>query len=133
MTPTSHVVRASIAKRAEMYGMAGEEVDGCDPEAVRAAVARAAERARAGGGPTLLECHTIRLWGHYNRDIEHYRPRQNRTAATERDPLVRLRKLLLDSGMNESDLVSSHDERSGGRRVGRQCVMTCRSRWEPYD
>src|SRR3546814_4243751 len=55
---TSHVVRASIAKRAEMYGMAGEEVDGCDPEAVRAAVARAAERARAGDGPTLLECHT---------------------------------------------------------------------------
>src|SRR3546814_915517 len=110
MTPTSHVVRASIAKRAEMYGMAGEEVDGCDPEAVRAAVARAAERARAGGGPTLLECHTIRLWGHYNRDIEHYRPRKNRAAATERDPLVRLRKLLLDSGMNERDILSLDDE-----------------------
>src|SRR3546814_2789120 len=75
----------------------------------------------------------FRLWGHYNRDIEHYRPRQNRTAATERDPLVRLRKLLLDSGMNERDIVSINDERSGGRRVGRQCVMTCRSRWEPYD
>src|SRR3546814_14307276 len=86
---TSHVVRASIAKRAEMYGMAGEEVDGCDPEAVRAAVARAAERARAGDGPTLLECHTIRLWGHYNRDHEHYLPRHNRTAATEREPQLR--------------------------------------------
>src|SRR3546814_6506472 len=52
----------------------------------------------------------FRLWGHYNRDIEHYRPRQNRTAATERDPLVRLRKLLLDSGMNERDIVSIDDE-----------------------
>jgi 2-oxoisovalerate dehydrogenase E1 component len=104
MTPTSYAVRSSIAARAAMYGMAGEQVDGCDPTAVKDAVARAAERARNGEGPTLLECHTIRLWGHYNRDIEHYRSKKNRVAAADRDPIVRLRTSLLAGGMTAQDL-----------------------------
>jgi len=104
MTPTDFAVHGSVAARAKAYGMAGEEVDGSDPEAVREAVARAAGRARSGEGPTLLECRTPRLWGHYNRDIEHYRPRKDRQEAETRDPIARLRALLVDGGVAERDV-----------------------------
>lgn len=106
MTPTDHCVLASIAGRAANYGMAGEEVDGCDPEAVRDAVSRAAARARAGDGPTLIECQTVRLWGHYNLDIEHYRPKANRVAAEQRDPIARLRKTMLADSFVQGDIES---------------------------
>lgn len=104
MSPSNLTVKASIADRGPLYGMAGEEVDGCDPEAVRDAVARAAKRAREGKGPTLLECHTTRLWGHYNKDIEHYRPKENRKEAEKRDPIVNVRQKLIAGGMSEGEL-----------------------------
>ena len=53
-----------IAGRAAGYGMTGERVDGCDPEAVFHAAERAVGRARNGEGPTLLECVAHRLQGH---------------------------------------------------------------------
>ena len=53
-----------IWRKAAAFGMAGEEVDGMDVLAVRAAAQRAIERARAGEGPTLLECLTYRFRGH---------------------------------------------------------------------
>ncbi len=104
MSPTNLTVKASIADRGPLYGMASEEVDGCDPEAVRDAVARAAKRARDGGGATLLECHTTRLWGHYNKDIEHYRPKENRVAAEKRDPIVGVREKMLTAGMEAAEI-----------------------------
>ena len=104
MTPTSHVILGGIASRAASYGMFSEEVDGGDVEAVRAAVARAARRARDGEGPTLLECHTVRLWGHYNKDIEHYRPKANRLSALARDPIARLKAGLIERGLTQSDI-----------------------------
>ena len=110
MTPTSFAVHGSVAARAASYGMTSEQVDGNDPEAVRDAVARAAERARNGQGPTLLECQTARLWGHYNRDIEHYRSKKDRTEAEGRDPLTRLRALLIEGGMAERDVDALDEE-----------------------
>lgn len=110
MTPTAFAVHGNIASRAESYGMAAERVDGNDPQAVRDAVARAAERARNGEGPTLLECQTARLWGHYNRDIEHYRSKKDRADAEATDPLVRLRALLIDRGMAEHDVDALDEE-----------------------
>ncbi|MGD9946312.1 MAG: thiamine pyrophosphate-dependent enzyme [Burkholderiaceae bacterium] len=95
LTPTSRIARVErLARRAIGYGMENTTVDGCDPIAVQAAVAAAAARARAGAGPTLLECRTIRLWGHYNRDIQHYRPKADRDAASLRDPLTLARAQL---------------------------------------
>lgn len=97
MTPTSSIVKVQrIARRALGYGIAGVTVDGADPLVVRNAVAQAAERARMGEGPTLVECVLPRLWGHYNRDIEHYRPKEDRARARERDPLVLLRARLIE-------------------------------------
>ncbi len=59
--------------RAAAYGMPGERVEGNDVERIYEASKRAVERARAGGGPTLLEVHTIRLWGHFEGDAQAYR------------------------------------------------------------
>src|SRR5690606_1948990 len=58
---TDQYACADLVDRAAGYGMAGELVDGNDVLAVRAAVRAAAARARAGLGPTLLECKTFRM------------------------------------------------------------------------
>ncbi|HEV2008145.1 MAG TPA: thiamine pyrophosphate-dependent dehydrogenase E1 component subunit alpha, partial [Burkholderiales bacterium] len=98
LTPTAKIARIErLARRSLGYGIEGVTVDGCDAVVVRDAVAQAAERARAGNGPTLIECKTVRLWGHYNRDIEHYRPLSDKKNAAERDPITKLRATLIDS------------------------------------
>ncbi len=64
---------ADNSKRAAAYGIPGERVEGNDVEAIYAACKRAVDRARAGEGPTLLEVHTVRLWGHFEGDAQAYR------------------------------------------------------------
>ena len=59
--------------RAAAYGIPGERVEGNDVEKIYEATKRAVDRARAGGGPTLLEIHTVRLWGHFEGDARAYR------------------------------------------------------------
>lgn len=92
MTPTASMVRGELVDRARAFGMRAEVVDGCDPLAVERAVADAAGTARAGGGPVFLECRTVRLSGHYNRDIQHYRPQEDLDSARLREPLARMRR-----------------------------------------
>ena len=106
LTRTSKIARIErLARRSVGYGIEGVTVDGCDPVVVRDAVAQAAERARAGKGPTLIECKTVRLWGHYNRDIEHYRSSTDKNNAAERDPLLTLRgKLIRSSDCTDEEL-----------------------------
>ncbi len=95
LTPTSLTFKiARIAQRASGYGMPGMTIDGIDPIAIRDTIRHAADRARSGGGPALIECRVPRLWGHYNRDIEHYRSKEDRQSAAERDPIVLLSKRL---------------------------------------
>lgn len=90
MTPTSHtVMHDHVAQRAQGIGIESHLVDGGDPFAVEAAVRAAAETCRRGQGPVFLECKTVRLSGHYNKDIEHYRPAEDSDAARRADPLIR--------------------------------------------
>jgi 2-oxoisovalerate dehydrogenase E1 component len=81
---------AHLVDRAAGYGMPGEIVDGNDVVAVRAAVARAAERARAGGGPALLECKTFRMRGHEEASGTDYVPVEQLAAWVARDPIARV-------------------------------------------
>jgi TPP-dependent pyruvate/acetoin dehydrogenase alpha subunit len=67
------VANERLHERAAPYGMPGVRIDGNDPRAVATAVATAADRARSGGGPTLIEAMTERLVGHYIGDAEQYR------------------------------------------------------------
>lgn len=98
MTATHETVKVErLALRAKGYGMPAVTIDGTDPMNVRDTISVAAERARNGGGPSLVECKVPRLWGHYNRDIEHYRPKADRLAAEEADPLKVLTRRLVDA------------------------------------
>lgn len=86
----------SIAKRAAGYGMPGIVVDGQDVVAVREATAEAVARARAGGGPTLIEAMTCRFRGHYEGDAQAYRDREEiDRLLRERDPIELLATRIL--------------------------------------
>lgn len=101
---------ADLAQRAHGLGIDSHIVDGNDPFAVYEAVAAAAEQCRRGSGPVLLECKTHRLSGHYNKDIEHYRPKEDAAAARAGDPLPRLIRLALDQGALSEDEIDDIDE-----------------------
>jgi len=88
---------ASNALRAAGYAMPGERVEDNDVEAVYRAAGRAITRARAGDGPSLLEVHTLRLWGHFEGDPQTYRP--DLATLDEADPLPRYRRRLLEAGV----------------------------------
>jgi TPP-dependent pyruvate/acetoin dehydrogenase alpha subunit len=88
-----------IASRAAGYGIAGERVEGNDVVAVFEATTRAAARARAGQGPTLLECVTMRMHGHAEHDPADYVPRELLDEWAKRDPIDLFEKRLLDAGV----------------------------------
>jgi len=87
----------TLAQKALAYGIPGLQVDGNDVFAVYVAVQEAVERARAGEGPTLIECITYRLSLHTTADDPtKYRSEEEVKQWEKRDPLVRLQKYLLD-------------------------------------
>ena len=74
--------------------MPGEVVDGMDVLAVRGSVAKAAERARNGEGPTLIEAKTYRWYGHSHSDPRAYRTRDEEAEWKKRDPITVLKENL---------------------------------------
>jgi pyruvate dehydrogenase E1 component alpha subunit len=88
-----------LARRADPYAMPGVIVDGQDVEAVHAATVEAVERARAGGGPSLLEMKTYRYRGHSRSDPAKYRPAGELESWKARDPLLVLGGRLIDEGL----------------------------------
>jgi pyruvate dehydrogenase E1 component alpha subunit len=88
----------AISMRAAAYGMPGVTVDGNDLIAVYGAVAEAVARARAGDGPTLVECTTYRWRGHSKSDRNLYRTQEEIEAWKQRDPIARLRERLVATG-----------------------------------
>lgn len=91
---------ATIAQKAVAYGIEGVQVDGNDVTAVYAVTAAAAARARAGGGPTLIEGVTYRIGPHTTSDDpKRYRSDAEVAEWQSRDPIVRLQKLLRARGL----------------------------------
>jgi pyruvate dehydrogenase E1 component alpha subunit len=90
---------ARIADRAAAYAMPGVTVDGNDLRAVAAASFEAVERARAGEGPTLIECLTYRWRGHSRSDRNRYRTKDEIEAWRAKDPIARFEAELLDLGL----------------------------------
>lgn len=105
-TPTSKQMRVkNIVTRAAAYGVPGEMVDGNDVLAVYEATKRAVERARAGGGPTLIEAKTFRMRGHAEHDDAGYVPKELFEEWKKKDPIERFERHLLASGLAvEEDL-----------------------------
>ncbi len=90
---------SNIADRAVAYGIPGVIVDGNDPVAVYEAVGEAIARAREGKGPTLVECKTYRLRGHFEGDPQVYRPKEEIEEWRKKDPLPRFREQLIKKGV----------------------------------
>ncbi len=104
-TPTREAVPVEdVADAAAGYGMPGVVVDGNDVEAVIATVRQAADRARAGDGPTLLEMKTFRVRGHEEASGTKYVPDALIAAWREKDPLDRYRQRLEADGVPAADL-----------------------------
>jgi len=83
-----------IAERAKGYGIPGVIVDGNDVLKVYAATRLAADRARQGRGPTLIECKTMRMKGHAEHDDARYMPKGLLERWRKRDPILRFEKYL---------------------------------------
>lgn len=106
-TPVEYAVAGkSIANRGAAYGMPGVRVDGQDVFEVRKATEAAVERARAGHGPTLIECMTYRYYGHHQGDNPlRYRMAEEEETARSRDCIKLFRTKVLKEGLlNASDL-----------------------------
>lgn len=81
-------------QRAAAYGMPGYAVENNDPIAIFEAAGEAIERARSGGGPSLIEIETYRLAGHFMGDAEGYRPKGEKDALFAKDPIPKFREHL---------------------------------------
>lgn len=96
-TPVNQIVAVeNVADRASAYGMPGVIVEGNDVLAVREATKVAVERARAGEGPTLIECKTYRLCGHSRSDACNYRTREEEAEWKAKEPLTWLARVLIE-------------------------------------
>ncbi|MBA2240083.1 MAG: thiamine pyrophosphate-dependent dehydrogenase E1 component subunit alpha [Solirubrobacterales bacterium] len=104
-TPNELEFAADPVERAESYGFHGVKVDGNDVEAVFEASVEASERARGGGGPTLIGCRTMRMHGHGAHDDMSYVPDGVLESWERRDPIDRYRRHLADHhGFSEQEL-----------------------------
>lgn len=92
------------ADRAASYGLEPLVIDGNDPDVVHATAAGALERARDGGGPTLVEALTYRQGGHSRADPGTYRPEDEVASWLARDPIPMYRGRLLEEGADEATL-----------------------------
>lgn len=106
--PATHEVAGSLSARAVAYGFAGHTIDGNDPLAVYATMKDAVDRARAGGGPTLIEADTYRYYAHTSDDDDRlYRSREEVEQWRRKDPIMRMRQYLI-----EQRLLPETDERA---------------------
>jgi pyruvate dehydrogenase E1 component alpha subunit len=96
-----------LADRAAGYGIPGVTVDGNDVEAVHEAVAAAVARARAGAGPTFVECETYRWKGHSKSDKNLYRTRDEIAEWQARDPIARFEATVTGRGVLHADRVDA--------------------------
>lgn len=114
-----------VAARAASYGMPGVVVDGNDAIEVFAATRAAVERARCGGGPSLVECKTYRLLPHTSDDDDtRYRSTEEVDAWRQKDPVPRLRRYLLDNDLSTLDEVETLEAqiRDEVRQAARQAI-----------
>ena len=102
---------ANVADRAPAYGIPGVIVDGQDAEAVHAALQEAADRARAGDGPTLIEAQTYRYRGHSRSDPATYRPEGELERWLARDPIdILAQRMQRDGQLGEAEFAALRAE-----------------------
>jgi pyruvate dehydrogenase E1 component alpha subunit len=106
-TPNEREFAVDPVERAAGYGFPGVRVDGNDVEAVFDAAAEACERARTGGGPTLIGCTTMRMHGHGAHDDMRYVPAELLERWAARDPIARYEERLAADGFDVEAVAAS--------------------------
>lgn len=107
----AHSAVPDVVSRAPAYGITAVQVDGNDLLAVKRSVELAAERARSGEGPTLIESLTYRFLGHSRSDKRDYRTAEEEAEACRRDGIVRFRGYLVREGIaTVDDALLAEDE-----------------------
>ena len=109
---TSNVI--DIYKLADAYEMPSDKLDGMTPEIVHEGVARAVKRARDGEGPTLLEMKTYRYRGHSVSDPQKYRSKDEVEEYKDQDPIIKVRKTILDNQFATEATLQVIDEKING-------------------
>ncbi len=102
----------NIADRAAGYNIPSEIVDGNDVEAVYQATCVAVERARQGGGPSLIEAKTMRMMGHAIHDGAEYVPRELLAEWEKKDPVARYQDMLLAEEVTDEDELNEIRQRA---------------------
>lgn len=104
---TASTAVADNSDRASAYGIPGVLVPDNDPVAVYEVAGEAIARARSGGGPSLIEVRTDRLWGHFEGDADAYRSDELKKRMAERDPITTFGDRLVSEGvLGEADLAT---------------------------
>jgi len=101
---------ADVADRAASYNVPGAAIDGNDVIAVYEAAEAAVERARAGEGPTLIECKTYRWKGHFEGDPMVYRTDEEFKGWQAKDPLARFKSRLMEMGILTEEKIQQVDD-----------------------
>jgi TPP-dependent pyruvate/acetoin dehydrogenase alpha subunit len=109
-TPNERDFAVDPLERAAGYGFGGMKVDGNDVEAVFGAAAEACERARSGGGPTLIGAETMRMHGHGAHDDMRYVPKEMFEEWEARDPIRRYEERLAGEGVDVDAIRASVKE-----------------------
>src|SRR5215813_5072976 len=125
-TPIGSVtaVEHPAADRAAAYGLPSIIVDGQDADEVYRAALKAYDKARSGGGPSLIECKTYRYSGHSRADPAKYRPEGELEKWKQRDPIVIYRERLKQFGVSESVIT---DIEADVKRVVDEATEKCKA------
>lgn len=103
---------ADIGVRGSSYGIPGVTVDGNHVDEVFAAAETAVARARAGEGPTLIECKTYRIRGHFEGDDSLYRTKEEVAEARQRDPIDYWKAALIADGIIDEESFAAMSEKA---------------------
>lgn len=115
--------------RAESYNMPHFALDGMDVSAVQAGIKEAVERARTGGGPTLIEAKTYRFSGHSRTDQALYRPAGELEKWLERDPIKVTEDALIEQGILNQERIQAM--KSSMKVEIANVIATCTEASEP--
>jgi pyruvate dehydrogenase E1 component alpha subunit len=109
----STCVPSNADRAVAAYGIPAERIEDNDVEAVWAAAGRAVARARAGEGPSLIEVHTLRMWGHFEGDAQAYRP--DLADVASHDPIPAYESRLREAGVLDDELVARTEQEAQDR------------------
>ena len=104
---------SNLSDRAGAFGIPDVTVDGNDVVAVYEAVSEAVDRARKGEGPTLIECKTYRIHGHFEGDPQTYKPAEEVKEWKRKDPIDNFRRRLIEMEVMEEEDANAIDQEIG--------------------